>query len=207
MKRAIALSVLVLAAGCGGVTAKSTVDQNAKAYPPNIGNICMLAGSPPADVQYEVLGRVVATKRSYGSSAELFPSMALEAREIGADAIINVQASQRFKGPLPWRVTSPTGDGQAIRVLPESPKLDCLQAGGKVWGPDGREVMSTARRVDSDDAMQSSESMDGEVANSDDNAARPDLHAELMKLDDLRNKGLLTDAEFESEKTKLLANN
>jgi len=32
----------------------------------------------------------------------------------------------------------------------------------------------------------------------------PDLYAELIKLDDLRKKGIITDAEFESEKKKLL---
>ena len=33
---------------------------------------------------------------------------------------------------------------------------------------------------------------------------RPDLYSELMKLDDLRNKGILTDEEFEAQKKKLL---
>ena len=38
------------------------------------------------------------------------------------------------------------------------------------------------------------------------NAEKPsDLYAELTKLDELRKKGLLTDAEFEAEKKKLLA--
>ena len=34
---------------------------------------------------------------------------------------------------------------------------------------------------------------------------KPDVYAELMKLDDLRKKGILSQAEFESEKKKLLA--
>ena len=33
---------------------------------------------------------------------------------------------------------------------------------------------------------------------------KPDLYTELMKLDDLRKRGLLTDAEFEQQKKKLL---
>lgn len=36
-------------------------------------------------------------------------------------------------------------------------------------------------------------------------APQNDLYAELLKLDDLRKRGLLTDAEFEAEKAKLLA--
>jgi hypothetical protein len=89
----------------------------------------MLAGEPPSTVNYEVLGRIVATKRSYGGTDELLAPMGLEARRLGADAIINLQADQRFKGPLPWRVRSPTGDGQAIKVLVGG-DLDCIAAGG-----------------------------------------------------------------------------
>ena len=207
MKWAIALFAIVFAAGCGGVSAKSTADRNAKIYPPNIADICLLAGSPPSDVQYEVLGRIVATKRTYGSSDELFPSMAHEARELGADAIINVQASQRFKGPLPWRITSPTGDGQAIKVLPESAKLDCLQAGGKVWGPDGREVKSSTLDASPNSVAKLEERTEAEGTRGDNTALQSDLHTELLKLDDLRKKGLLSDAEFEAEKAKLLASN
>ncbi|MCW0453237.1 hypothetical protein NB721_002323 [Xanthomonas sacchari] len=36
-------------------------------------------------------------------------------------------------------------------------------------------------------------------------SAPPDLYAELLKLDDLRKKGLLTEAEFQAQKAKLLS--
>lgn len=36
-------------------------------------------------------------------------------------------------------------------------------------------------------------------------ANKPDLYTELMKLDDLRKRGLLSDQEFEAQKAKLLA--
>lgn len=207
MKGAIPLLIALLVAGCGGVTAKSSVKRDATLYPPNNGDICLLAGAPASDVEYEVLGRVVATKRSYGSSDELFVPMALEARKLGADAIINLQASQRFKGPLPWRVTSPTGDGQAIKVLPESPPIECLLAGGRLLGRDGLVTQNTAPKVVSETATQPGTSTDGEVTSGDDTGLKPDLHSELVKLDDLRQQGILTDAEFETEKKKILARN
>lgn len=207
MKGAIPLLVALLVAGCGGVTAKSSVKRDATLYPPNNGDICLLAGAPASDVEYEVLGRVVATKRSYGSSDELFVPMALEARKLGADAIINLQASQRFKGPLPWRVTSPTGDGQAIKVLPESPPIECLLAGGRLLGRDGLVTQNTAPEVVSATATRPGTSTDGEVTSGDDTGLKPDLHSELVKLDDLRQQGILTDAEFETEKKKILARN
>lgn len=36
-------------------------------------------------------------------------------------------------------------------------------------------------------------------------AKKPDLYSELLKLDDLKKKGLISDAEFESQKAKLLS--
>ena len=207
MKGAVAFLTGVLIAGCGGVTAKSSVDPNATLYPPNNGDICLLAGLPPSDVKYEILGRVVATKRSYGSSDELFLPMALEARKLGADALINLQAEQRFKGPLPWRVTSPTGDGQAIKVAPESPKIECLLAGGKLLGLNGLVTTIPPTQDVPEKAIQSNESINAESTAKNDIGSKPDLYTELIKLDDLRNKGILTDAEFATEKKELLGRN
>ncbi len=130
MKGLVIICVVALLSGCG-IRAKSIVDRRATIYAPNNGSICLLAGSPPSDIKYEVVGRVVATKKSYGSSEELLPAMAYEARKLGADAIINLQAGQRFKGPLPWRITSPTGDGTAIKILSDSPPINCSHAGGR----------------------------------------------------------------------------
>ena len=106
MKNLCSLVVLLIIAGCGA-RAKSTAARDSKMYAPNNGPICLMAGAPPTDIKYAILGRITATKRTYGSSDELLPIMAVEARRIGADAIVNLQANQRFKGPLPWRVTSP----------------------------------------------------------------------------------------------------
>lgn len=36
-------------------------------------------------------------------------------------------------------------------------------------------------------------------------AAKPDLYGQLLKLDDLRKRGIITDAEFETQKQKLLS--
>ena len=130
MKHLFLLLVAATIVACG-TRAKTIEERGAKLYAANNGPICLLAGAPPTDIKYEVLGRVVATKRSYGSSDELLAPMAREARRLGADAIINLQAGQRFKGPLPWRITSPSGDGTAIKVLEGAAKLDCAHAGGK----------------------------------------------------------------------------
>lgn len=205
MKKAVVLLIVILIAGCG-VRAKSVVARNATLYSPNNGNICLLAGAPPGGIKYEVLGRIVATKRTYGGSHELFAPMARQARLLGADAIINLQAGQRFKGPLPWRIASPTGSGQAIKVLPGSPRIDCLLVGGNLLGPDGLATTPTPQ-AESEPVEQESASLGAEVAVEDEPTPRIDLYEELLKLDELRKSGLLTDAEFESEKKKLLERN
>ena len=43
-----------------------------------------------------------------------------------------------------------------------------------------------------------------DIRTKDETERRPDLYTEIMKLDDLRKKGLISDAEFEAQKQKLL---
>lgn len=193
MKLGIAI-ILVMSLTACGVRSKSVVDTGATLYPPNNGNVCLLAGAPPPDVEFEIIGRIVATKRTYGGVHELMPRMAQEARVIGADAIINLQADQRFKGPLPWRITSPTGDGQAIKVLAGSPQIDCLVFGGKLMGPGGSAVAS----------VEADSSIAPPAQKSSNSGSEVDLYSELLKLDELRQKGLLTEEEFGAEKKELL---
>jgi uncharacterized protein YbjQ (UPF0145 family) len=96
------------------------------------GPVCLLAGDLPDGVRATTLGRIKATKGTYGSVDNLTVPMANEARRVGADAIIKMQADQRFKGPLPWRYNAPTGDGLAVKLDEGSPPLDCAAAGGRV---------------------------------------------------------------------------
>lgn len=209
----VAILIVTPSIGFAGARAKTAMVNGASAYPPNAGDVCILTGAPPADVKYEVLARIVATKRTYGGVSELFLPMLREARLIGADAIINLKAGQRFKGPLPWRITSPTGDGQAIKVLPESPGLDCTGIGGELWGLSG--PIETSRAPDdgvSDEQGPEKESSRSEgngsaIEESDGAARRTDFYEELLELDDLRQRGILTESEFQSEKEKLLERN
>ena len=207
----IFLSMGIPAVGLADARAKVAMRYGAQTYPPNNGEVCTLTGLPPTDVQYEVLARIVASKRTYGSVDELFAPMVREARKIGADAIINLQASQRFKGIFPWRITSPGGDGHAIKIVPESPDLDCLRVGGKLWGTDGQIMSDSVSGAE----YEASESVQPGTATSTDTVtevqseAEPqvDLYKELLKLDDLRQRGILTNEEFQSEKKKLLDKN
>ena len=55
-----------------------------------------------------------------------------------------------------------------------------------------------------DVVVEKTEKISADVRTKDDTAKQPDLYVELTKLDELRKKGILSDAEFEAEKKKLL---
>jgi hypothetical protein len=93
--------------------------------------VCMLAGGLPDEFKYREVARISATKRTYGSVDEVLQAMADEGRRIGVEAIMGLQASQKFKSPFPWRYTSPVGQGWLIKLDPDSLPLDCETLGGK----------------------------------------------------------------------------
>ena len=126
------LSVMLTAPlGCS-VHSKVTPSHGASFVPSHNEPVCFLSGTLPSEFRYTVLGTVSATKRSYGSSSQLAKSVADEARGTGADAVINYIAGQRFKGPLPWRVTAPTAQGTLVKIEEGSPTLDCGSLGGEL---------------------------------------------------------------------------
>jgi hypothetical protein len=127
-------AVLVLATGvlltaCShryGVVAKT--EDKVGFAPARTGPVCLLAGDLPTGTDAQQLGTIKAGKRSYGGTDEIMRAMADEARRIGADAVINMVAEQRVKGPIPWRAVAPTGTGNAVKVQGD---IDCNAAGGK----------------------------------------------------------------------------
>lgn len=183
--------LLAVLSGCG-VRAKTQINTQARIYAAHNNPVCLLAGEPPGNVRYEVLGRVVATKRTYGSPDELYAPMVREAQKLGADALIRLQADQRFKGPMPWRITSPTGDSSAIKVL-DPTGLDCSWVGGKLYGGNG---VSPIRPIE------------GPKSSAAINEPAPTprgKYEDLERLKKLLDQGALTQEEFDSEKKKLLA--
>lgn len=128
----VAVFALVGLIGCG-VRVKTEPNRYNPYSIPHRNPVCLLSGGVYEKFEYIEIGRIVATKRTYGSVDELYPAMADEARRVGADAVVNLQADIRFKGPLPWRVTSPTGDGTAIKFKNEQLEFNCSQNGGRIY--------------------------------------------------------------------------
>lgn len=56
-----------------------------------------------------------------------------------------------------------------------------------------------------DVVIEKNEKISANIHKTDDTPKQTDLYTEIMKLDDLRKKGLITDAEFEQQKQRLLA--
>lgn len=126
LKRGYWVVTVALLAGCGGVKTKTTLAPDAPEVRGRTGSVCLLAGALPPEVQFVEIARITATKRTYGSTEQVTAAIVAEAKRLGADAVVNLQADIRFKSPLPWRITSPTGDGTAVKYTSEAPKCDAI---------------------------------------------------------------------------------
>ena len=56
-----------------------------------------------------------------------------------------------------------------------------------------------------DVVIQNDQRITGDIRTKDETPQRRDIYAELIKLDDLREKGIITDAEFDAQKQKILS--
>lgn len=84
----------------------------------------------------------------------------------------------------------------------------------KLVGKDSREIgdstINTNRKVmlvRPNVSVQSSESISADINVKGQDHAKPDMYSELVKLDDLRKRGIISEAEFQTQKAKLLSNN
>lgn len=134
MIRFLALFAAGVLSACSGISTKTEMNKaQTETFASRTGQVCLLAGSLPDTVQVVSIGKIKASKGTYGSTNELMPQIANEARFLGADAVIDLQAKQKFRGPLPWRVTSPSGIGTAVRFVDRTATFDCLLVGGKLF--------------------------------------------------------------------------
>lgn len=69
------------------------------------------------------------------------------------------------------------------------------------------EVRRTSLVPRADVVIEKTEKISADIRTKDESAKSKDVYAELIKLDDLRKRGILTEAEFEAQKKKLLSGN
>lgn len=123
------LSACLVLCGCASrnvVVTKLEPSKEAPVLAAHAEKVCFFPDAPA--LPHQVLGRVVATKKTYGTLDELVLPVAREARSAGANAVFLWSATQKFKGPNPFRATAPTGTGQAVVI---TVAFDCASLGGK----------------------------------------------------------------------------
>ena len=92
------------------------------------GNFCLFSGTPPSDYKFKVVKEVKVAKGAYGPVTQILPAFVAQAKEAGADAIVNYAGSQRF-GFFPWRLVRPVVRGTAVKFEGSEP-IDCAKMGG-----------------------------------------------------------------------------
>lgn len=95
--------------------------------------VCFLRGALPEGVKYEVVGKIIGSKKTYGSTDQVLERMAEEAKKAGADAVIDLDAGQRFGGIMPWDTVRPKGYGIAVRYAQGQKPVDCEKLDGKIF--------------------------------------------------------------------------
>lgn len=128
------MRTLILLALCGTLAAcaaRSTVklaDPQAARLASHAGQVCMLRSPLPGDVKYKVVGNINSAKQTYGSVNELLPLMAADARQVGADAVINLNTGQKIGA---WAWARPVGTGTAVK-LENREAFNCVASGGEL---------------------------------------------------------------------------
>lgn len=76
--------------------------------------ILMIKGNLPPNVKVEVIGEVNANSGRYSSMDRMYKELAIRARRVGADAVVNVNVKYRVTG-FAW--AAPTVAGVAVKVV------------------------------------------------------------------------------------------
>lgn len=93
-----------------------------------LAKFCFIHGRPAGDASFTVVRKLKVGKGTYGKVTDILPQLALRAQRLGANAVVDYDAGQRF-GLLPWRLVRPVVRGTAIRWN-GTPPADCTALGG-----------------------------------------------------------------------------
>ena len=136
MKRRLLLACVVgVIAGCSAhspMILKNTTDVSptvSQRYPSHSNPVLIVEGPLPADIEHEVIATIDVGRIWYSGADRILVEMARRAREMGADAVINVR---RWRQPSGFAWAAPHGQGQAVRILNKDNARD-LSALGKLF--------------------------------------------------------------------------
>ena len=143
-------------------------------------------------------------KNGYGSTSNIEYWVARYANKLGGNAVINFSASQSF-GFWPWQIVRPLASGTIISWKDVSDP-QCVSKGGRAFHLSG----SSVEEISYNEAINSRSDSHAETAQENKalpSKKQPDVYDQLERLDALRQKGIITDEEFQREKEELLSNN
>ena len=109
---ALIVAMLVVITGCSTRTSSNLIGPaTASTWE---GPVFVSQATIPAGIEYKIIGSVQANARAgYDSAANLYPLLAVEARKIGANAVINTQGGRRVAA-FSW--AAPYVGGTAVKV-------------------------------------------------------------------------------------------
>jgi len=96
-------------------------------YPPHTNKVFITEAALPDSMPYERLGQIGVGMTTYSSMNEVKKRMANKARELGADAVIELHT---WKQPSGWAWVAPQGEGQSVRIKNRS-SIDFSQMEGE----------------------------------------------------------------------------
>lgn len=132
------------------------------------------------------------------SRAGIFASMANLKNGVIRDANAFAASKGKVAVPLTTKETPVGGPGQ----------WPMFEYQFRIVSPDSSEAQQSGVLVPrADVVIESNQNVTRESPTKADPSQHRDTYTELLKLDDLRKKGIISDAEFESEKRKILTGN
>ena len=100
------------------------VSRSGKSFPPHSERVFVTNQSLPQSVRYDIVGNIDVGSNWYGSNDKAHRMLADKARELGANAVIQVNVWRQPSGSS-W--AAPHARGTAVKILdPEKAKLDGL---------------------------------------------------------------------------------
>lgn len=115
--------LMLVLAGCSAhspMIMKNTTDTevvSSNSYASHQNKIFLTEESLPANSQAEVIANIGVGKVWYGNSKNVYESMATRARELGADAVVEIKT---WKQPSGFSWFAPHGSGKAIKLQDQS---------------------------------------------------------------------------------------
>lgn len=95
-------------------TTTDTKSLSAESYEPHSRSVFITEETLPGTIDYRVIAQIDVGRVWYGSEKSVYGALAERARQLGADAVIQVDT---WLQPSGWAWAAPHGRGKAVKIL------------------------------------------------------------------------------------------